>query len=104
MSEVWITIGVLCVGTVAIKSAGPLMVGGRVPSDRTLAVLSLVAPALLAALVVYETVGGRAGGVEIDERLAGVGAAAACLAAKLPLGVVVIAAAAVTALARALTG
>ena len=104
MSDVWITIGVLCVGTVAIKSAGPLAVGGRQPGERTLAVLSLVAPALLSALVVYETLGGEDGGVAVDERLAAVGAAAACLAARLPLGVVVIAAAAVTALARALTG
>jgi len=104
MSEVWITIAVLCVGTVAIKSAGPLALGGKAPSGRALGVLALVAPALLSALVVYETVGGEGGGLEVDERLAGVGAAAACLAAKLPLGVVVIAAAAVTASARALTG
>lgn len=104
MSDVWITIGVLCAGTVAIKSAGPLALGGRQPSGRALAVLSLVAPALLSALVVYETVGGENGGLEVDERLLGVGAAAICLAAKLPLGVVVITAAAVTALARALIG
>ena len=102
MSDVWITIAVLSVGTAAIKATGPLTVGGRRPSERTLGVLSLVAPALLAALVVYETVGAEGGGVTIDERLAGVGAAGACLAAKLPLGVVVIAAAVVTAAARAL--
>ena len=104
MNDVWITIAVLCVGTVAIKSAGPLALGGKRPSERALGVLALVAPALLAALVVYETVGGEGGGLKVDERLAGVGAAAACLAVKLPLGVVVLAAAAVTAGARALTG
>lgn len=103
MTEVWLTIGVLCAGTVAIKSAGPLALGGRQPSERAFAVLSLIAPALLAALVVFQTLGADDQRLVVDERLAGVGAAGGALALKLPLGVVVLAAAATTAFLRALT-
>ena len=103
MSDVWITIAVLSVGTIAIKSAGPLAVGGRQPGDRFVGVVSLFAPALLAALVVYETLGvGHEQGITLDARILGVGAAGGALALKLPMGVVVLSAAAVTALARAL--
>lgn len=102
MSDVWLTIGVLCVGTAAIKSAGPLALGGRQPSERAFAVLSLLAPALLAALVVFQTLGGEGQRLVVDERLGGVAAAGGALALKLPLGVVVVAAAATTAALRAL--
>jgi hypothetical protein len=103
VTTVWITIAVLAAGTIAIKATGPLTVGGRRPSERTFRVISLFAPALLAALVVYETFGAAGhGGVTIDERVVGLGTAAAALALRLPMGAVVIGAAAATALARAL--
>jgi hypothetical protein len=104
VTTVWITIAVLAAGTIAIKATGPLTVGGRRPSERTFRVISLFAPALLAALVVYETFGiaGHGGGVTVDERVVGLGTAAVALALRLPMGVVVIGAAAATALARAL--
>ena len=38
---------------------------------------ALVAPALLAALVVYETFGAHGGGITLDARAAGLGAAIA---------------------------
>ena len=50
MDDVWLTIGVLAVITVAIKATGPLTLGGRTPGEKTFAVISLFAPALLAAL------------------------------------------------------
>jgi MFS-type transporter involved in bile tolerance (Atg22 family) len=60
-------------------------------------VIALVAPALLAALVVYETFIGSPNGVTLDARIAGVAVALAAALAKLPMIVVVILAAAATA-------
>ena len=63
--------------------------------------LALLAPALLAALVVTETFGRPDGALEIDERAAGVAAAGGALAVRAPILLVIAIAAAVTALARA---
>ena len=103
MTEVWITIGVLCVGTALIKSAGPLMVGGRDLPPRVTAVIALMAPALLAALVVQETFA-HDGELVLDARAAGMAGAGVAIAAKLPLMAVVTVAAAVTAGVRAVGG
>jgi Branched-chain amino acid transport protein (AzlD) len=102
MSAAWITIGVLCAGTVAIKSVGPLALGGHPPSERVSSVIRLVAPALLAALIIYEALSVDGHGPQFDARLAGVGVAALGLLARLPLLVIVALAALSTALARAL--
>jgi branched chain amino acid efflux pump len=64
-------------------------------------VVDLLAPVLLAALVVTRTVGGD-NELLVDARLGGVGAGAAAIAARAPLPAVVIVAAAATALARVL--
>ena len=101
MSDVWITIGVLCACTVAIKAAGPLALGGRALPDHVSAVTRLVAPSLLASLVVYETLSADGTGITADARLAGLAAAAVVLALRLPMMAAVVAAAAATALARA---
>jgi branched-subunit amino acid transport protein len=80
MSAAWITILVLTVLTVAIRAAGPLLLGGRDLPPAVQEVIALLAPALLAALVVVETVGAPEGGaLDIDERLAGVLAAGGVL-------------------------
>ena len=102
MTEVWLTIGVLTVVTVAIKAAGPVAVGGRTLSPAALSVVSLLAPTLLAALVVIQTFATDDGDLVIDARVVGLAAAAAALALKLPMLVCVLAAAATTAGARAL--
>lgn len=96
------TIGVLGIGTIALKLIGPVTLGGRTPGDRTMAVIALFAPALLAALIVYETLADGDGGIAIDERLIGVASAGTALAFRASMAVVVIAAAVTTALARAL--
>ena len=96
MTDVWVTIGLLTIGTVVIKAAGPVILGGRDLPPRLSGVVARLAPALLAALVVVETFG-RDKSLGIDESAAGLLAAAAALAAKLPVVVVVIIAAAVTA-------
>ena len=103
MTAVWITIGALTVGTFASKAAGPLLLGGRDLPPRALGVTALVAPAILAALVVYETLGAHGGGITIDARAAGLGAAVLAILARAPMIVVIVVAAGVTALVRAFT-
>ncbi len=102
MTAVWVTIAALAVGTIALKAIGPITLGGRTPGERTLAVIAMFAPALLAALIVYETLADGEGGIALDERLVGVAAAGLTLALRAPMAVVVVAAAASTAAARAI--
>jgi hypothetical protein len=103
MTDVWLTIAVLTVGTLGLKAVGPLTTGGRRPSERAIGVTQLVAPAILAGLVVYETLSKDGDGMVFDARVAGLAAAALAILARAPIIVVVLVAAAVTALARALT-
>jgi branched-subunit amino acid transport protein len=102
VTEAWVTIGVLAAGTIAIKAVGPVTLGGRDLPPRLAGVVALLAPSLLAALVVVDTFGGEDQALTIDARVGGLLAAAAALAAKLPVVVVVVVAAAVTAGLRAL--
>jgi uncharacterized membrane protein len=102
MTTAWIVVAVLFVGTATARAAGPVAFGGRSLSGRGAAVVGLVAPALLGALVVYETVNaGGSSGVALDARLLGLAAAVLALALRLPLIAVVLVAALATALARA---
>jgi branched-subunit amino acid transport protein len=102
MTTVWITVAGLFVTTVAIKAFGPLVFGGR-DLPRVLArAIPLLAPALLGALVVTETLGsGRS--LVIDARVAGVAVAAFAIWRRWPVGVVVLCAAGATALLRLVT-
>ncbi len=102
MTAVWITIAALTVGTILAKAAGTLILGSRDLSPKTLNVTALVAPAILAALVVYETLAAPGGGITVDARVAGLGAALVALLARAPMIVVMLVAAAVTAGLRAL--
>ena len=101
MSEVWLVVLVVGAVTVALKAAGPVLLGGRELPPPVLRVVVLLAPALLAALVAVGLVGGDRE-LLLDERLAGLGAAVLALLVRAPILVVVIAAAVATALARAL--
>jgi branched chain amino acid efflux pump len=101
MTAVWVTIGLLTVGTVVIKAAGPVALGGRDLPPRLNGVVARLAPALLSALVVVETFG-HGHELAVDESAIGLLAAAAALAARLPMVVVVLIAAVVTAVLRAL--
>jgi branched chain amino acid efflux pump len=101
VTAVWVTIAALALATAALKLAGPLALGGRPLPVRALSVVELLASALLAALVVVETFGnGRS--LTIDARVLGVAFAAVLLTRRAPMIVVVLGAAAVTALARLL--
>ena len=101
MTEIWTVVAVVGLGTVAIKGAGPVLLGGRPLPERLVSVVGLLAPALLAALVAVQTFGDGQSLV-VDERLIGVGAAGIALWRKAPLLLVVVVAAAATAIARAI--
>ena len=101
MSVGWWTVVLVVVATIAIKGAGPLLLGGRPLPSRLGRVIGLLAPALLAALVAINTFGAERALV-LDERALGVAAAGVALGFKAPRLVVVVIAAIVTALARAL--
>lgn len=60
MTAVWITVGGLAFATAAIKALGPVIFGDRELPPLLARVIPLLAPALRAALVLTETVGGRA--------------------------------------------
>ena len=70
MSAVWISVIVVGLATMAIKAAGPLLLARRSPPPRAQAALEHLAPALLAALVVTQALGGDNGGFTVDARLA----------------------------------
>ena len=99
MTDAWLIVIGVGLGTMVIKSAGPVLLGGRALPPRIGAVVELLAPALLAALVVSASV---SSGSELvaDARLIGVGAAAVALVLRAPILVVVLVAAAAAALAR----
>ena len=103
MSEVWVTIGVLAIATAAIKAAGPALVGDRDLPPPVSRVISLFAPALLAALIVTETFGGPHRTLVLDARAAGLAAAAAVLLTTRSLIGGVVAAAVATSLLRLVT-
>ena len=101
MSAGWVTVAAVGVGTVLLKAVGPVGVAGRQLPPSAERVLELVAPAILAALVVTETfASGRH--LVADARLAGVGAGLVCVLLRAPFWVVVLCGALATAAARAL--
>jgi branched-subunit amino acid transport protein len=101
VSTVWLVVLVVGAATVALKATGPVLLGARELQEPVARVVALLAPVMLAALVVTQTVGGD-NELVLDARLAGVGAGAVAIAARAPVPVVVVAAAAATAVARAL--
>jgi branched-subunit amino acid transport protein len=103
VSTAWITILALAAGTIAIKAAGPIALGGHPLPARLNGFIMLLAPSLLAALVAVETFGGEHRTLVVDARVAGLAAAGVALALRRSMTVVVIAAAIATAITRAIT-
>jgi branched-subunit amino acid transport protein len=97
----WLVIAVVGAGTMAFKAAGPVLLGTRQLPPRVASVVDVLAPAMLAALVVTQTVGGDRELV-IDPRLAGVVAGGIAVWLRAPLLVVMVVAAATAALIRLL--
>lgn len=95
----WLVIAVVGAVTMVFKASGPVMLGRRELPPRVASVVEVLAPAMLAALVVTQTVGGDRELV-FDERLAGVAAGAVAVWARAPLIVVMVVAAATAALIR----
>lgn len=99
MSDATIVLIVMTVGTFALKSAGPLVLGDRSLPVRVQHVVDLLPAALLAALAVVSTVGnGRE--IVVDARSVGLVVAGLALWRRLPFVVVIVLASAATALTR----
>lgn len=103
MSEAWVIVLAVALGTIAIKAAGPVLLGGRPLPPTVARVVALLAPALLAALVATTAVGSGQE-VELDARAAGLAVAAVAIALRAPVLLVVVLAAAVAALIRLIGG
>jgi branched-subunit amino acid transport protein len=101
VSDAWTTVIVLTVTTAAIRASGPVLLGGRDLPRLARRVVVLLAPALLAALVITETLS-NADGLVLDERAAGVAAAGLSLVLRDSLLLAMAVAVAVTAIARAI--
>jgi branched-subunit amino acid transport protein len=99
MSATWAVVLLVGAFTIAFKAAGPVLLGGRELPARLEDAFGLLAPAVLAALVVTQALGGD-GELVFDERLVGVGVAALAVRLRAPLIVVMIVAAVSTALVR----
>lgn len=100
MTALWITIVAVALTNAATKAAGPILVGGRELPPSVGAIIVLLAPSLLAALVVTETFG-EDGRLVLDERAVGVAVAAVALTLRAPVLLAIVLAALATALARA---
>lgn len=99
MSDTWLLIALVAAVTAAIKGVGPATMGDRELPARLTGVVVLLAPALLAALVVTSALadGDR---WRVGADTVGVAVGGVLLWRRAPVLVVVVAAAAVTALLR----
>ena len=99
MSATWTVVLLVGAFTISFKAAGPVLLAGRQLPARLTSAFELLAPSLLAALVVTQSVGGK-DGIVLDARLVGLGAAAVAIRLRAPLLAVVAVAALATALVR----
>jgi branched-subunit amino acid transport protein len=95
----WLVIAVVGLATMLFKASGPVLLGGRSLPPRVAALVDVLAPAMLAALVVTQAVGGDRELV-FDVRLAGLAAGGVAVALRAPLIVVMATAAVVAAAIR----
>lgn len=99
MSDTWIVVAVVGVVTILFKATGPVFLGRRPLPSRVQSVVDLLAPVMLAALVVTQTVGSGEE-LSIDARVPGVAAAGVAVWRGVPLVGAMVIAAVVTALLR----
>jgi branched-subunit amino acid transport protein len=99
VSPAWTVVAIVGAATVVLKAVGPVLLGGRSLPPHVAGLVEMLAPALLAALVVTQAVAGDRKLV-FDERLLGLAAAVVAIRLRAPLLAVVVIAAAVTATAR----
>jgi branched-subunit amino acid transport protein len=101
VNDVWLVVALSGAATVLLKATGPVLLGGRELPPKVVGVVGLLAPAVLAALVVTQVFADDRHLV-VDSRLVGLAAGAAAVLARAPLIVVVVVAAASTAIVRAI--
>jgi branched chain amino acid efflux pump len=101
MSAAWAAVLIVGAATVALKASGPVILRGRELPARAAGMIELLAPVMLAALVVTNTFGADHKLV-LDPRAAGLAAAAVPVALKAPLLVTIFVAAATAAVVRAI--
>jgi branched-subunit amino acid transport protein len=99
MSSVWVVVIVVAAFTMLFKAAGPVFLGRRQLPARVDAVVALIAPVMLTALVVTQTFGGDEE-IAVDARVPGVAAAAVAVWRGAPIIVAMLIAASITALIR----
>ena len=97
--QTWLLIAVLAVGTVLMKTLGPVLAGGRQPPAPLTRVIALVAPALISALIVTGTFT-QGQQLIIDARAVGVGVAAVALWFRVPAALAMLIGVVVCALLR----
>ena len=95
----WVVVAVVGAVTIAFKASGPVLLGSRTLPPRVASVVEVLAPAMLAALVVTQTVGGERE-IVLDERVLGVAAGGLAVLLRAPLVVVMVVAGATAALVR----
>jgi hypothetical protein len=101
VTSAWLLIAVVGACTIVLKGLGPLAIGGRELPRPLLGVVALLAPTLLAALIVTQAFAdGRH--LVLDARAAGLGVALVAVALRAPVLVVVALAAGAAALTRTL--
>jgi uncharacterized membrane protein len=99
VSDAWIIVMAVGIGTMVIKAAGPVLLGGRALPERVQRVVALLAPALLAALVATAALS-TGNQLVLDARIIGLGAAALAILLRAPILAVVIIAALSAGVAR----
>ena len=98
----WVAVVVASIASLLIKLAGYLVPESLLAGERTSRVTTLLPVALLAALVVVQTVVGPGGSLVLDARIVAVGVAVVLLLLRANFLVIVLAAGATAALLRAL--
>ncbi|HVR32372.1 MAG TPA: AzlD domain-containing protein [Acidimicrobiia bacterium] len=101
MTDATVVLVLLGLGTYALKAAGPVLIGGRALPVWISRLADLAPAALLAALIVSSTAVTNAE-LTFDARIVGLIAAGVALRLKAPFVVVIVIAAAATALTRSL--
>ena len=99
--KLWLSMAAIALATIAMKAIGPLTLGGRRLPGTARSVVALLAPVLLAGLIVVEL--GGAGWKDVDApQVAGVAAAGVAYVVKVPILLAVVIGAVVAALLRLL--
>jgi branched-subunit amino acid transport protein len=101
VSPVWLCVLAVGAATIVFKATGPVLLGRRELPPWLAGPVGLLAPAVLAALVVTQAIGGDRE-IVLDARLAGLGGGGLAIALRAPLLVVLVVAAATAALIRLL--